>query len=309
MPSDSGPASPHKNPKSTWAFEGRYPLFTRAALASAWFLGVLAAVQGIRQGVTLGNLGSDAHAYWLAAQGALSYTRSPGAGDAFLYSPAFAGAIRPLGLIPYEAFLPVWIGLETSALVWLLWPVRLRWSIPFFLLCIPELVVGNIYLLTAAAIVVAVTTPEMWAFPLLTKVTSGVGVLWFAFRGEWRSLARAAVATLFVAGASFYLAPGDWHNWLTFLAAHKDGSRDGSTGLAIRVVCAVILVAWGARNGRPWLIAPATVLAAPVYALMTLTLLVAIPRLDLHPTLDQPGVASVRTRRLISTSWLWRRRS
>ena len=37
--------------------------------------------------------------------------------------------------------------------------------------------------------------PAAWAFPLLTKVTTGVGVLWFAFRRDWRSLGIAIGAT------------------------------------------------------------------------------------------------------------------
>ena len=41
------------------------------------------------------------------------------------------------------------------------------------------------------AIVLGFRWPFTWAFVLLTKVTPGVGLLWFAVRREWRSLAIA----------------------------------------------------------------------------------------------------------------------
>jgi hypothetical protein len=265
--------------RPSWGFEETYPLFTRAALVCAWLLGALATIQAVRQGAEL--LGSDAHAYWLAVQGPVNYGRPPGQEDAYLYSPAFAAAIHPLALLPFSAFLPLWVGLQAVALVWLLLPVRLRWAIPFFLLCVPELVNGNVYVLIAAAAVAGMRTPEFWAFPILSKVTTGVGVLWFAFRGEWRSLARASGATAIIAGVSYILAPDAWHAWATFLLSHTDGARDGRLGFVLRCLVAVALVAWGARRNRAWLIAPAMVLAAPVSAVTTFTLLVAIPRLAL----------------------------
>ena len=41
----------------------------------------------------------------------------------------------------------------------------------------------------------------------------------------------------------------------------------------------MVLVGVGARTNRAWLIAPAMALASPASALMTLTMLVAVPRL------------------------------
>jgi hypothetical protein len=58
-----------------------------------------------------------------------------------------------------------------------------------------ELAGGNIEILIAVAIVVGFRWPAAWSFVLLTKVTPGVGLLWFAVRREWNQLATALVAT------------------------------------------------------------------------------------------------------------------
>ncbi len=54
---------------------------------------------------------------------------------------------------------------------------------------------GNVHMLLALAIVLGFRWPATWSFVLLTKVTPGIGLLWFAVRREWRSLAIALGAT------------------------------------------------------------------------------------------------------------------
>ena len=65
-----------------------------------------------------------------------------------------------------------------------------------------EILIGNIHLLLAAAIVLGFRWPGTWAFVLLTKVTPGVGLLWFAVRREWRSLGIALGATAAIVAVS-----------------------------------------------------------------------------------------------------------
>lgn len=262
-----------------WGFESRWPAFTRVALVGVWLLALLAAYEGIYQGVTDANLGNDAHAYWLAVQGDLTYARVPGEEDAYLYSPAFALLITPLGWLPFPAFLTIWIAINATALIWLLARVRLRWAVPFFLLCVPELVVGNIFILIAACLALGLTWPSTWAFPLLTKVTTGIGLLWFVFRRQWRPLAVALITTAAIVVIAAIFDPGSWLDWLRFLTSNTDGARDGRVGFLIRIGVAVVILWWGARTGRTWVIAVAVLAAAPVSNLMTLTLLAAVPRL------------------------------
>ena len=71
-----------------------------------------------------------------------------------------------------------------------------------------ELTGGNIHLLLAAAIVAEFRWPAAWSFVLLTKVTPGIGLLWFAVRREWRPLMIALGATAAIAGLTFIIVPG-----------------------------------------------------------------------------------------------------
>lgn len=262
-----------------WGFESRWPDFTRVALVGVWLLALLAAAVAIYRGVTEGNLGDDAHAYWLAVQGDLTYDRAPGQDDAYLYSPAFALLITPLGWLPYPAFLTIWIAINAAALIWLLVRVRLRWAVPFFLLCMPELVVGNVFILIGVCVALGLRWPAAWAFPLLTKVTAGVGLLWFVFRLQWRPLAIALGTALAVVGVTAVFTPGAWMDWFAFLAEYNDGSQDGRIGFVIRLVLAVAIMWWGARSGRTWVIAVAVLAATPVVNLMAFSILASVPRL------------------------------
>ena len=50
----------------------------------------------------------------------------------------------------------------------------------------------------AAAIVIGFRWPAAWSLVLLTKITPGIGLLWFAVRREWRSLAIALGAVIMI---------------------------------------------------------------------------------------------------------------
>lgn len=271
-------------------FSDKYPVFMRGALILAWFVGVFFVAQKAIISVSTGRLGWDAHAYWLAGHGEVSYTRSGGEIDAYLYSPAFATAIRPLAAFDWPVFYSVWIILQSAVLIWLLKPLRMRWAIPIFMMSVPELINGNIFVLLAACAVLGVKRPGVFAFPLLTKITAGVGLIWFVVRREWKYLAISLAITVVVATVSYLLAPTDWQAWLQFLYGHRDGTPDGVTGFTIRCLLAGIIVVFGARRGQPWLIAPAMVLASPIFDFPVLTILTAIPRLLLPTAL---GIHSV----------------
>ncbi len=254
----------------------------RAALVLAWFVGFFMLAHKASISITTGRLGWDAHAYWLAGRGDLSYSRSPGEIDAYLYSPAFAAIVRPLAALDWPVFYAVWIILQSAALIWLLQPLRRRWCIPIFMMCVPELVNGNIFILLAASGVLGVTRPAVLTFPLLTKITASVGLLWFVARRQWRAVARALSVTALVAAMSYFLAPADWQAWLEFLFFHREGTPDGVVGFVARCLVACGLVVLGARKGWAWLVAPAMVIASPVFDFPVLTILAAVPRLLMH---------------------------
>jgi hypothetical protein len=268
-------------PRAAAGFAAKYPLFMRAALCVAWAMGVLVIVVIIGAVIQEpGVYGQDSHAYWLAAQGELAYSRPAGTLDAYLYSPAFLLLTKPLTWLPWPAFLVVWTGLLLAVAAWLVKPLPWRWAVPLFTYCLVEVLVNNIFLLLALAAALGVRWSAAWAFPILTKVTMGVGLLWFAARGDWRHLAQGLGATAVIVAVCYVIDPAAWRAWVEFLFTHRDGTKDGLLSFALRCIAAVTLVMIGARRKWPWLIAPAMVLASPVLInIVPAVVLVAIPRL------------------------------
>jgi hypothetical protein len=133
--------------------------------------------------------------------------------------------------------------------------------------------------------------PAAWAFPLLTKISSGVGLVWFAVRGDWAAVTKALVTTAAISAVSFVIAPQAWFEWLAFLFRH--GGESGWLTY-LRMTAAVVLTGIGARTNRPWLVAPAMWLASPVFVgIVGYSYLTAIPRL--LQTRDTTLVAAVPT--------------
>ncbi len=102
--------------------------------------------------------------------------------------------------IPWPVFATAWFLTGAALYIWMTGPWALALlAIPVFAV---ELFIGNVHLLLALAIVLGFRWPATWSFVLLTKVTPGIGLLWFAVRREWRSLAIALGATAVIAAVS-----------------------------------------------------------------------------------------------------------
>lgn len=222
----------------------------------------------------------DAYAYWSTRDGSLYDEGSVGRIGAYLYSPAYAVAMLPLVVLPWPMFVALW----TAVLFAALWLVAGRFAIAT-LLFIPvpfEIVSGNVHLLYAVVAVFGTRYPALWAIPLITKVVPGIGLLWFVARGEWRQLALAlgAVTALIVASLLLF-GLNAWTEWIAILSA---GTSDpvGTPGwylgipLAPRLVAAALLVWWGARTDRRWVLPVAMLLALPVLWLNGLAVLAAL---------------------------------
>jgi hypothetical protein len=219
----------------------------------------------------------DAHTYWLANPLDPYGGVRPGQADAYFYAPVFTQILGPFHLLPWNIFIGLWLVLLTAALVWQagLWTGFALLFVPVF----AELSVGNIHLLLAAAIVAGFRWPALWALPLLTKVTPGVGLLWFAVRREWRSLAIALGATAALSIVSFAIAPRLWAQWVeVLLAATKQPSWVFIVPVPLwaRLLLAVPLVIWGARTNRRWTVPVASMVALPVLWVNGLAMLVGV---------------------------------
>lgn len=209
--------------------------------------------------------GGDAYAYWRADPLHPYVASTVGNGYAFLYSPAFAQAIEPLRVLGWPIFLFVWTVLLSSALAW----TARGWALALFVVppVFASIALGNIEMLLAAAIVAGFRWPAVWSFVLLTKVTPGIGLAWFAVRREWRSLATALGATVAIGVVSFAIAPNAWFDWIASLRANAGQPfplplLPGPLGVRLAVALAVVTI--GATRTWRWCVPLACAIAAPL---------------------------------------------
>jgi hypothetical protein len=238
------------------------------------FLGYTFLIQGPASHIA----GADAFAYW-SVNLADPYHARVGDFGAFTYSPPIAAVASLASLLPWRVFLTLWTVLLLAAAVWL--GGRRALLVLAFPPVAIELYYGNINLLLAVALVVGMTRPWAWTLVLITKPTCGVGLLWFAARGEWRRLAVAVGTTLAVVGTSMVLLPNAWHDWFGLLLAsaqHPPTDAWLAVPIWLRLPAAGALVWWGARTDRAWTIAAAVTLALPVVWFAGLAILVAALR-------------------------------
>jgi hypothetical protein len=224
---------------------------------------------------------SDAHAYWMLD---LSdpYREGFAGPDAFLYSPAFGQLIYPATLLPFEAFFRLLLALNLLCLGWLLGPF---WAAVALLLppVQVELATGNIHLPLAVMCAVGLARPGSWSFGLLTKVTPGIGLLWFVARREWRALLIGVGTTTAIVAISFVLSPQAWVDWIGLLA-ESSTMRVGNLVLdqwpvVYRLPIACGLMVMAAWRNRPAAVPLIVCFALPAIWVGAIALAFAVPRL------------------------------
>ena len=223
----------------------------------------------------------DLWAYWTTRDG-LDYSLArPGDTGDYLYSPAFAHLISPLTALSWPVFAAVWTALIAATLYWLV-----GWRGFFLGMLAPvtmSIAIGQTDVLMAAAIVIGFRWPAVWLLPTVTKLTPGIGMLWFAARREWRSFAIAAWATLAVAGVSFLLEPDAWFGWFAMLARMEFPTPGAGVYLPVpvwvRLPLVALLIVWGARSNRRWTLPIAVTFSLPTVWINTPTIMLAIPAL------------------------------
>jgi len=244
--------------------------------------------------------GHDARAYWAAPLDDPYEPGSVGQESAYLYSPAFLLAASPLRGLPWPLFVGLWTAGLLAVLFWLARPLLF---LPLVLLTLPELWGGNITILLAAAVVLGFGRSSAWAFPILTKVTPGLGLMWFAFRREWLPFAQAFAATAIVIAVTAFFAPGLWGEWFGLLSSSTGSSTvEGSVPvpLILRLPVAIAVIAVAAVSGRRWLLPIGVLLAMPVIwwgSLALLTACVALKREEIEARIES-GLAWIEERQL-----------
>jgi len=206
--------------------------------------------------------------YQVAASGQFPYR----------YAPPLALLLAPFGAMPLAAATLLWLAMQLAGL----WYIGRKWFLvlviypPVWL----DLVYGNIVIFLAVAIVASFRRPAAWAFPLLTKVTPGIGVLWFPVRREWRAFA-IAMATIAGAVLVSLLLQGwqVWADWFDVLRSSAGLPLPGDAlqvPLLPRLIAAALVVSWGAATDRRWTVPVAATMAMPTLWVIALTPLVAL---------------------------------
>jgi hypothetical protein len=237
----------------------------------------------------------DALIFWRAAQQPSLYSETwafgdgTGEGSLYVYPPPLAQVLR---VLPWPVFVFGWIWMLFLAF----WAATRRWSVPTFVISTLLAVtigfgfvlanpatltlVGNPQIAVAAVCVLGFRWPGLWAFPILTKISPGIALLWFAARREWRSLAVATGATLVVVVGSILAGPQDWVDFVRFATANA-GTPPPIPHVPIpflvRLPIAVALIVWGARTDRPWTVPVAVAISMiALYESSWVTILLAV---------------------------------
>ncbi len=239
-------------------------------------LGIVAAVFYWWYLTSTGGQPVDVRAYWVADPanlygGAISGETS----NAYLYSPAFEFIVGWWRWIPFDVFVAIWRAVLLGLLVWMAGPFTI-----FVLFTVPvasEINAGNIQIMLAAAIVIGFRFPASWSFVLLTKVTPGIGLLWFAIRRRWRDLAIAIGVTAAIVAVSFVLHPDRWFDYVRLLT----GSPAPAVApyylpFWVRLGPALAFIVWGGWKGYRWPVVVGSTLALPVFYTISPAMLVGV---------------------------------
>ena len=185
----------------------------------------------------------------------------------FVYSPAFALVAQPLQGLSFEIFARLILIGSAVALGFMVTP----WMAALLVLVQApgvsgELAVGNIDLVIGALLVLVWRRPWLWSAILLTKVTPGVGLVWYATRREWRPLALATVATLVVVLISLPFTAQAWPEWFGVLTGQNVRVADAQVMIpfAARALLGIGIVAFAGSTDRLWLIPIAAAISVPI---------------------------------------------
>ncbi len=249
--------------------------WTRIARDALVLLGIIGAVVywvTLTQG---GGLPVDVRYYWEADPGNLYPFPELAEKNGYNYSPAFEFVVGWWRFLPFEVFVAIWRAILLAALVYLAGPFTL-----FVMLTVPvasEINAGNIQILLALAIVLGFRWPATWAFVLLTKVTPGIGLLWFAMRRQWRALAVAIGVTAAIAAVSFAMGPQRWFDYAQLVTSGATPSvAPYYLPLTVRLPVALLFVAYGGWTGHKWPVVVGATIALPVYYVISSSMFVGV---------------------------------
>jgi glycosyl transferase family 87 len=236
-------------------------------------VGIVAAVLVWLEFTRSGGLPVDVRYYWEADPGNLYPHPELGERNGYNYSPAFEIIVAWGRLLPFELFVALWRAILLMALVYLAGPFTI---IALFTVPVAsEINAGNVQILLALAVASSFRWPAAWAFVLLTKLTPGVGLVWFALRREWRALMFAVGATIAIAAVSFAPNPDAWFGYVRLLTGEPAPAVSPYyLSFWVRLPFALAFIIFGAWRGFRWPVVVGATLALPVYYIISTSMLV-----------------------------------
>jgi hypothetical protein len=221
------------------------------------------------------SLPVDVRYYWAADPSHLYLHPELAEKNGYNYTPAFEFVVGWGRLLPFETFVAIWRAILLAAVVYLAGPLTLP-----VLLLVPvasEINAGNIQILLALAIVLGFRWAGTWAFVLLTKVTPGIGLLWFVVRREWRPLRLALGVTAVFLVASLITHGSQWPGYLSLITGGTAPAvAPYYLPLWVRLPPAIAIVVIGARLGWRWTVVVGSTLALPVFYIISWSMLVGV---------------------------------
>jgi hypothetical protein len=246
-----------------------------AASQVATGLGILLAIGYWWLLTSSGGNPGDVRAYWSADPNALYPTGDDWRVTGYVYSPAFELVAGIGRTIPLDIFVAIWRALLLVVLVYLAGP----FTAPL-LITVPvasEINGGNVQLLLALAIVLSFRWPATWAFVILTKLTPGIGLLWFVLRREWRHVAIALGVTALIVAATTVIWPDRWAGYIHLLTGYSSPAPyPWYLPFWVRLPWAVAIIVIGAWRGWRWTVVVGATLALPIFWTISPSMLVGV---------------------------------
>ncbi|HEX7490459.1 MAG TPA: glycosyltransferase family 87 protein [Candidatus Limnocylindrales bacterium] len=221
-----------------------------------------------------GSTPCDAIFYWGADPSNLYPKAAEGLGNGYVYTPAFEFLAAPWRILPFLTFVAIYRAILLGIVVRLAGPLTLP-----VMLAIPvasEITCGNIQIILALAIVLSRRWPAAWAVVLLTKVTPGVGLLYYVFRREWRYVAIAAGATGIVLLLALVIYWGQWPGYIRLMSNPAPVTGAFIPTFWMRLPFALAIVAVGAHRGWWWTTVVAAFVALPAWYPISPSLLIGV---------------------------------
>lgn len=236
-------------------------------------IGIAAAVIVWVEFTRSGGQPVDVRYYWAADPSNLYPHPELGEHNGYNYTPAFEFVVAWGRALPFDVFAAIWRAALLVALVYLAGPLTIL--VLFLPPVASEINAGNIQILLALAVAAGFRHPATWAFVILTKLTPGIGVLWFALRRQWRACLLAGAVTIGVALASFIWHPDAWSGYLSLITGGPAPAVSPYYwSFWARLPVALAFLAFGAWRGYRWPVVVASTLALPVFYYISPSMLV-----------------------------------